>query len=154
MMSCRQRRLTAIAIVIAALQGACAVTPLAASESAQEQVFAAERAFARTMAQRDLEAFAEFVAEEAIFFNGTAALRGKAKVIEEWAPLFAQATAPFSWEPDQVEVLASGTLALSTGPVRNPSGQVIARFNSIWRLEAPKVWRVIFDKGSPASPGL
>jgi hypothetical protein len=74
-------------------------------------------------------------------------------VIAGWAPYFVGAQAPFSWKPDQVEVLASGTLALSTGPVRDPSGQVIARFNSIWRLEAPNRWRVVFDKGSPPSPG-
>jgi hypothetical protein len=45
-------------------------------------------------------------------------------------------------------VLDSGTLALSSGPVRSPDGKVFARFNSIWRLEAPGVWRVVFDKGS------
>ena len=68
-------------------------------------------------------------------------------------PYFATPEAPFSWEPDQVEVLESGTLALSTGPVRDPAGVVIARFNSIWRLEAANRWRVVFDKGSPPSPG-
>ena len=35
--------------------------------------------------------------------------------------------------------------------LRNPAGKVIARFNSVWRLEAPGTWRVIFDKGSPPS---
>jgi hypothetical protein len=30
---------------------------------------------------------------------------------------------------------------------------VIARFNSIWRLEAPGRWRVIFDNGSPPTAG-
>jgi len=43
----------------------------------------------------------------------------------------------------------SVTLALSTGLVRDPSGKTVARFNSIWRLEAPNRWRVVFDKGSP-----
>jgi ketosteroid isomerase-like protein len=105
------------------------------------------------MADRNLLAFGEFVADEAVFFSETATLRGKAKVIEGWTPFFTSAAAPFSWEPDQVEVLASGTLALSTGPVRDPSGKVVARFNSIWRLERENVWRVVFDKGSPPSPG-
>lgn len=119
---------------------------------AQQQVFAAERAFARTMADRNVDAFAGFVAEEAIFFGGgTAPLRGKAQVLSVWSAFFDGEAAPFSWEPDQVEVLDSGTLALSTGLVRDPQGKVIARFNSIWRLEAPDVWRVVFDKGSPPS---
>jgi ketosteroid isomerase-like protein len=125
----------------------------AAAASPREQVWAAEVAFARSMAERDLKRFSEFVSEEAVFFDGSIALTGRDKVVEGWASLFKDAAAPFSWGPDQVEVLASGTLALSTGPVRDPAGKVIARFNSIWRLEAGNVWRVVFDKGSAPSPG-
>jgi hypothetical protein len=58
-------------------------------------------------------------------------------------------TAPFSWEPEIVEVLPSGTLALSSGPVRDASGKRVGTFNSIWRREANGQWRVIFDKGAP-----
>ena len=105
------------------------------------------------MADRNLGRFGEFVAEEAVFFAGTTALRGRSKVVEGWAGYFAGPDAPFSWEPDQVEVLESGGLAWSTGPVRDPTGKIVARFNSIWRLEPSGQWRVIFDKGSPPSPG-
>ena len=66
-----------------------------------------------------------------------------------WKPFFDGAQAPFSWEPDQVEVLASGDLALSTGLVKNPEGAVTARFNSIWQRQADGRWQVIFDKGGP-----
>lgn len=114
----------------------------------QQQVFASERAFAKTMADRNAQAFARHLAEGAIFFGGSTTLRGKAQVVSGWARYF-DGNAPFSWEPDQVEVLDSGNLALSTGLVRDPDGKVIARFNTIWRLEAPGVWRVVFDKGSP-----
>jgi ketosteroid isomerase-like protein len=124
-----------------------------APEQAHNQVWAAELAFAKTMADRKLQAFGEFVSDEAVFFSDETTLRGKAKVVEDWATLFETVEAPFSWEPDQVEVLVSGTLALSTGPVRDASGNIVARFNSIWRLEAQGVWRVVFDKGSPPSPG-
>lgn len=123
--------------------------PVVAADAAREQVLAAERAFARTMAERDHAGFATFLAEEAVFFAGEQATRGKAAVAASWARLYEGAQAPFSWEPDQVQVLDSGTLALSSGPVRDPGGKVIARFNSIWRLEAPGTWRVVFDKGAP-----
>lgn len=141
-------------IPLFALFVTCAVMPAsAAPPSLRDQVWAAEVAFARTMAERDLKKFGDMVSDEAIFFAGTTALTGRAKVIEGWTGFFKESAAPFSWEPDQVEVLASGTLAISTGPVRDPAGKVIARFNSIWRLEAGNVWRVVFDKGSPPSPG-
>jgi len=45
-------------------------------------------------------------------------------------------------------VLESGNLALSTGPVRDPSGKVTGSFTSIWRQEKPGVWRIVFDKGN------
>lgn len=124
---------------------------IAESEGAQQQVFAAERAFAKSMADRDRVAFAKFVSDEAIFFGSQGTQRGKAEVVGAWSSFFEGPTPPFSWDPDQVEVLPSGTLALSTGLVRDPAGKVVARFNSIWRLEAPGTWRVIFDKGSPPS---
>ena len=49
-----------------------------------------------------------------------------------------------------IEVLASGTLALSSGAVRDPAGKRIGTFNSIWRRESDGRWRVVFDKGCPA----
>jgi ketosteroid isomerase-like protein len=123
---------------------------MSSPETPQQQVFAAERAFAKSMADRDASAFASHVSDEAVFFSGKDVLRGKQQVLATWSRFFEGKTAPFSWEPDRVEVLQSGTLALSTGLVRDPNGKVVGRFNSIWRQEAPGVWRVVFDKGSPA----
>jgi len=105
----------ALAVVLAA---APLHVALAAPDSPREQVFAAERAFAAAMADRSLSAFAAHVADEAIFFTGAVPLRGKYEVVSGWARFFETAAAPFSWEPDQVEVLQSGNLALSTGLVR------------------------------------
>ena len=118
----------------------------------QAAVFSTERAFARSMAERNWGAFALHVSEQAVFFDGNTALRGKAAVLAVWRAYFEGAQAPFSWEPDQVVVLDDGLLAHSSGLVRNPAGQPIGRFNSVWRQEAPGVWRVVMDKGSPLGP--
>jgi ketosteroid isomerase-like protein len=128
---------------------ACAApVPAVSRDDARQQVMATERTFAKTMAERDHQAFATFVSSEAVFFSGPAPLRGKQQVVDWWARFFQKPAAPFSWDPDQVEVLDSGSLAISSGPVKDPSGKLIARFTSIWRLEAPGQWRIIFDKGS------
>ena len=111
-------------------------------------VEAREIAFARTMADRDVEAFATFISDEAVFFNGNEPLRGKAAVVDAWSRFFESPAAPFSWHPDVVVVLDSGTLALSSGPVYAADGTEGGRFNSIWRREPDGVWRVVFDKGS------
>ncbi|MGB7452241.1 MAG: nuclear transport factor 2 family protein, partial [Lysobacterales bacterium] len=96
------------------------------------------------------EGFVSFLSDEAVFFSGETPLRGKQKVADTWKSYYEQADAPFSWEPETVVVLESGTLALSSGPVLDPEGKMVATFNSIWRLEAPGVWRIVFDKGSVA----
>jgi ketosteroid isomerase-like protein len=129
-----------------------AVSTMAPAQSARDEVFAAERAFARSMAERDFAGFGRHIAEDSIFFGGRQALRGKAAVLAGWKGFFDGPAAPFSWEPDQVEVLDSGQLALSTGPVRNPQGTPVARFNSIWQRQRDGRWLVIFDKGSPPDP--
>jgi ketosteroid isomerase-like protein len=132
--------------------GLALLAPLAsaaepAAPDLQKQVADAERAFAKTMADRDYSAFQRFLADEAIFFSGEKAHRGKAAVAAAWKGLYQQKAAPFSWAPEHVEVLDSGKLAHSSGPVLDPSGKIVGRFNSIWRLEAPGTWRVVFDKG-------
>ena len=75
-------------------------------------------------------------------------MHGKAAVAAAWKRFYERPQAPFSWAPDSVEVLASGTLAISSGPVFDPSGKRVATFTSIWRQEPPGVWRVVFDKGN------
>ena len=123
---------------------------LAADTAAlRQQVAETERAFARTMADRDHDAFMTFISGEAVFIMGESTLRGKAQVGEGWKRFYDGPKAPFSWEPDQVEVLDSGSLAFSAGPVYGPDGTRVGTFNSVWRLEADGRWRIIFDKGCP-----
>ena len=119
------------------------------NEELAQHVRAAEIAFAKTMAARDSVSFISHVANEALFFGNQGVLRGKTAVAAGWKPFFEGAKAPFSWEPESVEVLDSGRLALSTGPVRNPAGRQIGTFNSIWRHEVDGRWKIVFDKGCP-----
>ncbi|MFZ6655184.1 YybH family protein [Undibacterium sp. TJN19] len=122
----------------------------AADDTAEltRQVMQTERAFAKTMETRDHQAFSQFLADDAIFFSGKKNLHGKQEVAASWKRFYEGPAAPFSWAPETVEVLSSGNLALSTGPVRDQQGKLIATFTSIWRQESPGVWRIIFDKGN------
>jgi ketosteroid isomerase-like protein len=141
-------------VFLSALVAFPAVAAAAAETNAElkEQVRQAEIAFAKTMADRNLDAFASFIAEDSVFFGRSEAFRGKAAVVASWKQLYEGPEAPFSWAPDTVEVLDSGELALSSGPVLDPKGKRFGTFQSIWRREKGGRWRVIFDKGADYCP--
>ena len=145
-------RIPLLSIVIAASMVTGCTTmpsPVARADRAvlERQVADTERGFAKSMADRDYAAFQRFLSDEAIFFSGKTPLRGKQAVADQWKKFYDGKDAPFSWEPEQVEVLEGGELALSTGPVHDPSGKHFANFQSIWRQESPGVWRIVFDRG-------
>ena len=135
---------------------AAAATPFAGQPQPRVDVAAlsvevrnAERAFARTMADRDHAAFVSFLADEAIFVGPKMTFRGRQNVADGWKRFYEAAQAPFSWEPERVEVLDSGTLALSSGPVRDSTGKRIGTFNSVWRREPGGAWKIVLDNGCP-----
>lgn len=137
---------TAILLFLASVPGPDSLRAQASPETAE--VEAREIAFARTMADRDFEAFLSFISPEAIFFAGPDPLRGRDAIAAAWSRFFEGNTAPFSWHPDTVEVLESGGLALTSGPVRSAAGEEVGRFNTVWRRDADGEWRVVFDRGS------
>jgi ketosteroid isomerase-like protein len=139
-------RRTAVAGTLAVFAAGCASSPTKSREELVRQVTEAETAFAKTMADRDHVAFMSFVADDAVFLNGGKPLRGKEAISAHWKRFYT-GPVPFSWKPDLVEVVASGALAQSIGPVSAPSGKVIARFYSTWRLEPDGRWRVVLDDG-------
>jgi ketosteroid isomerase-like protein len=116
----------------------------------KEQVRRTETAFAKTMADRDHAAFTKFLDKETVFISNGNATRGAAAVSERWKRFFDGPKAPFSWTPEVVEVLDSGTLAMTQGPVRDGDGKRIGTFNSVWRRERPGQWKIVLDNGCPA----
>lgn len=143
--------MTRAAVLPCLVVSACAHVSATPTAEAKAAVEATERAFAKSMADRDLAAFTSHLSDEAVFFTGPTPLRGKSAVAQRWAKFF-EGEAPFSWAPDTVEVLDSGTLALSAGPVCDPAGALVGRFSSIWRQEQPGVWKIVFDHGEPLDP--
>jgi len=115
----------------------------------QKEVRARETAFAKSMADRDLAMFTSFISPEAVFVGVGGTTRGSKEITAAWKRFFDGPQAPFSWKPETVEVLPSGTLAMSSGPVFDPQGTRIGTFNSTWRRDGDGLWRIIFDSGCP-----
>ena len=139
---------------VGALILALAVPAIAGEDVAalEEQVRATEVAFAKTMADRNHGAFVSFLAQEAVFW-GQGALRGRQAVAAGWKPFFDGPQAPFAWAPERVAVIASGKLALSSGPVFDPTGKRVGTFTSTWRREKDGSWKIVLDSGCPPCEG-
>ena len=138
-----------ILVACLALLLACAAPAHAQKATAADEVRAAETAFAKSMADRNLAAFTALLADEAVFFGGKGVMRGKTAVAADWKRFFDGAAAPFSWAPAEVEVLPSGDLGFTSGPVYDPKGQRIGTFNSVWQRQKDGAWKIVFDKGCP-----
>jgi ketosteroid isomerase-like protein len=136
------------AVLVAILFGAPVYSQRSGANQV-DQVRAAETAFAKSMADRNQAAFASLIADDAVFFGGKGVNRGKAAVVADWKRFFDGAAAPFSWSPAEVEVLASGNLGFTSGPVLDPKGNRIGTFNSVWQRQSDGTWKIIFDKGCP-----
>jgi uncharacterized protein (TIGR02246 family) len=130
------------------LAAGCASAP--AGPDGVAQVRAAETAFAQSMADRDFNAFASHVADDAVFINGGQPLRGKEAILAFWKRFFERPQAPFSWKPELAETTLAGDLGYTQGPVAAPDGKVFATFYSTWRREASGRWLIVFDNGYPA----
>jgi ketosteroid isomerase-like protein len=140
-------RNTLVAFLVVLL--ACAASAHAQRATAVDEVRAAETAFAKSMADRNLAAFTALLAEDAVFFGGKGVMRGKTAVAADWKRFFDGAAAPFSWAAADVEVLPSGDLGFTSGPVYDPKGQRIGTFNSVWQRQQDGAWKIVFDKGCP-----
>lgn len=144
--------LKTFAIHVAILFALASLAPVHAqrgSTSPADQVRAAETAFAKSMADRDLAAFTALLADDTVFWGGKGVLRGKAAVAADWKRFFNGGAAPFSWSPADVEVLTSGDLGFTSGPVLDPKGNRIGTFNSVWKRQPDGAWKIVFDKGCP-----
>lgn len=101
--------------------------------------------------------FVSFIDHDARFIGATVT-RGPAEIGAAWSVFFEPGGPTIKWRPKHVEVLENGELALSRGPYRMISrddegkeSEHWGTFNSVWRLNADGVWRVVFDAGSPAT---
>lgn len=122
-----------------------------ADEATATEVRAAEQAFADAFAARDLERFASFIQQDAVFAGAAGPLEGKEAVLAVWRRYLEPAEPPFSWAPARVLVSADGTMGSTTGPVRDAQGHWVGAFASTWMKQADGRWQVVFDI-SPSCP--
>ena len=120
-------------------------------EALEQELREAETVFAASFAEGDMEAFANFLDQHAIFMGSNKPLRGKEQIVERWTRMRGTEEAPFSWRPERVAVEASGQFGMSTGPVSNRDGKWVSSFVSTWK-RTDEGWRIILDVGPKCPP--
>jgi len=150
-MTTRRHALLAAATLPAAASASSTTGWPPAEEIARRvaEVRATETAFAAAFAARDVAAFRRFLAPDTIWM-GKEALNGPDAVMAAWTAWLTSPQPPFSWSPDLALVLPSGELARTSGPVLDPGGKLVGRFQSTWRRKPAGGWEIVFDFGTAA----
>ena len=130
------------------------LTSCTALADTADDVRCREIGFSRAAETQDGEKFVSFIDRDARFVSNTV-LRGPEEIAAAWTVFFDPDGPTIRWRPKYIEVLEDGSLALSRGPYRvitrdenGVASEQWGTFNSVWRLNADGVWRVVFDAGS------
>lgn len=130
-------------------------------EAARLSLMEADRAFARSVAERRLEAWVEAFDTTGIQMRPNVPFTpGHGEIRRLMTPAFADTSWHLSWEPRLAFVSASADLGYTLGTYRSvrrdSTGQEhsgTGKYVTIWRRQADSQWKVVFDGGNPdASP--
>lgn len=123
----------------------------------QEQLFAADRAFARAVADSGLPAWTARLAPDAATQGngGLILLRGIEPVTGSLKPTFADASQLLTWEPTDAVSYSDHRTGLTVGRyavVRaRARTDTLARghYMTLWRKQSNGQWKILFDSGWP-----
>lgn len=119
----------------------------------------ADRAFNDDVSRGGSAAWAQWFAEDgAVIREGTGEIRGR-EAIRQASTALDRTDVSLSWEPERVEISASGDLGWTTGSYVSvgpgADGEPVertGRYVSIWRKQPDGSWRVVMDLGNPTGP--
>ena len=152
------RARTALSLFLAAGLG----YQLGARRDPRESVFEADRDFDRVTAEKGVDGWVSFFAEDGRMI-GTAGkiIQGPKQVRENMESLFADRANSLRWHPEYAEVAKSGDLAFSIGSsilqAKDPTGILMqreGRYLTVWRKYQDGKWKVAVDIGAsgPSKP--
>lgn len=152
------RLLTRIFLTIAFLMpitmlGQAAGNNVPAQESSNA-VREADLQFARNTAERGLEGWMSFFADDA-YLGTNPSIQGKLELRKFYQRLFTRRDLKFQWAPDHAEVFPSGNFGYTSGrytmSFTSFQGTTVSQTGSyltIWQKQPDGTWKVLSDYGS------
>jgi ketosteroid isomerase-like protein len=121
-------------------------------EAMKNEVRKAENDFCKMAADSGLaSAFVFYAADNAVLLRGNELVAGKNAIAEMMASQNSDNTT-LSWEPDYIDVAASGDLAYTYGKfiyfTLTPDGDTISSngiFHTVWKKQEDGSWKYVWD---------
>lgn len=146
-------RLGALSAVLLPMLSGCAHGSDLARE--RKALMDADARFARETAERGVEAWTSWFADDGTMYPATRPpIEGRAAIQEAMSDLYDRRTGTgdllLEWEPIRAEVSESGELGWTTGTSRavTSQGERRGRYITIWRKQADGSWKVAADLGN------
>ncbi len=115
----------------------------------------ADLAFAQATAERRLEGFASFLADDVVTIRpNSPVIKGRKELTDRWARLLNDPAMSITWKPLQAVISDGGDMGYTVGSyeVTKTSGgnKTLAgsgKYITIWKKQPDGAWRVSFDSG-------
>jgi len=141
--------------VVVAILALASGYQLGARKDHRQAILDADRAFDARTAERGVEGWVSFFAEDGKMIRSTTeVVKGHAAIRELMGPLFADKNNSLRWEPEYGEAARSGDLGYTIGRSkfrgRNAEGKTVerdGRYVTIWR-NTGSGWKAALDIGS------
>jgi ketosteroid isomerase-like protein len=116
------------------------------------EILETEKAFSALAIEKGLKiAFTMYAAEDAVLRRGNDLIKGK-KAIADYYETYKYPNARLEWNPDFIDVSASGDLAYTYGQykfeAKDKSGEILKDtgiFHTIWKKQPNGKWRYVWD---------
>ena len=133
--------------------------PVSSISELENALLAADRAFAKSAAERGLDGWMDFMADDAARLGtlGGKFIKGKEQIRKADVALFADPKRRLVWEPVDAHIHADHQSGLTSGRYqvisKGADGKetVLSKgaYFTGWRKQPGGQWKVIFDAGSP-----
>jgi ketosteroid isomerase-like protein len=137
--------------LIAALPSSAAFNPAHASRQAQweKELRQADLDFCAQTAERRLEGWMDFFADDASILQNGKTVSGRAELRKFYEPIFSNPNFTLTWTPAHAEAARDGSLGYTYGTYEAKSGTDVSRgmYLTIWR-RVDGHWKVVMDTGS------
>ena len=147
--------LEVLAVLVALTAVPNAQTTANVRTAAVAAMMKADRDFDQAAADRNIERFLSFVAENAAFDSAEG--RGREAVRKAWAPFFEANGPSLRWKPTRAESLVAGDVGYTIGTwerhAKDARGNDVVRrgqYLTVWRKQKDGSWQAAFDTGSTA----